>query len=1598
METSVNKLTKRHSPRSSLNESFTGDLQDFDGSEEAEEAELLSPYSDNLNPAGHFSTDMSSRWPNQPATPSSVNTASRSLTTSYPPSPPPLPQPPPLPPIRSDATGSSTARRIPRPLPIPPSLPGPSASTPNHTPSPSSPCLAPAPVVPYVGVAAQRSPQAAPPKGLRRAFNTRPPASLPLSEEPRSPSVTENQVEVEDDEEIDLEDDDSEVARSDIDEGGEKMVPLPPYVQRVDPTLILEGGPPVEQALTRPLSDLPSPEGHRVAGRSAINSSESYYSESRSHDFHSSDPGPSNQEIYYGRNSYDASTRGDFEEMYESQHHNHTHDFESEDYHGAANLARRNSRLILVGRAPSDVPPLPRTTGPLREEGPISDPYEEEDEEDVENFINYSLLSHLATLLRDKVPRDTHIKGSIPYPNSFTGKDIVSTIHYQIVRELRDNHGGATHDRRPALLVARSLQSQLFFYEVEWGGRILQDGVGDVYMFLDESQEPGERAEIPTGVVTPLSKCYSPSCGEFENDYCYSYVCPRKGLKQLPSAKEALSGPQQDPWPMTVPEDILNSLTENEIDRQTIIHKLLSKEEQYVHDLDLVESVFIEPLRNSGISVNSGNLQEFIDEIFGNLTQVRDMNKRLLEILYVRQREQAPVVGEIGDIFLDAATTDFKEVYPVYIGHYPIAEKQLREELEKNPEFRLFVENCSRRQSTRLGQSPRLDLKHFLSRPVEHLQKYRVLLEAIYKETDRSNADGEFLTEAVKALNKLQTLSQVHAFQETVMRGSGRRWEWSDLVTPSERQYFSREEAKRQSIIFELIATEMDYVKDLHNINKIFITPLQEADPSIIPRDRLPQFLQEVFSNIQEITMYHQRLVEQLHHIQREYHPRIPSITAAVFDTALNFREAYLEYIPNYPIAAYRIEDEKEKNLQFKIFHDNAIRHPGAQRLEMKHFIHRPIPRLLRYELLLKGIVETSPPGHEDRNAIPNVIEILKSLGKDTEPGVSSAKQKVDLWKYNSSIVFKPGEHFDMDLLNDSRSLIHTGKLYRQPEGGMARNDWPELTVLLFDNYFVMTKVKVKDGVTEYHVTKRPIPLDLLTMVKFDDQPIQRPSSLRNRRNDRNPQSPTSPSHSRSDSGEFLYPFTVHHTGRLGGPCILYAESAAVRTEWQKKLEETLGLRRVVMESNKVFEIETLSQDTFLVPSMPGAQVIAPWGDSTVNGGKVTCSVPFTTHDGRKLVAIGCAEGVWIGFMHDPRSMRRVLHLRNVTQCAMLDDFGLFLVLAEKTLFAYHIEALVPTQPNSPLASVDPQRLNSHNNREVLFFTVGTIQNRTLVIYMRKRGSDSVFHALEPVADKIGERPKPTNGIGWPWNRSKTGWFRNYKEFMLPSECYDLIFLKARIAILCQKGFEIMAIENLSSVTIPITQDSRLTQRCESCRPLGMFRVNDDEFILCYNEFGLYVNKHGDPSRTNSTVEWEGTADRVALHAPYILLFDPRFIEVRHVDTGRLAQIIPGTDVRCVWDGRGADSSPAVVIADGSDDNMSQDPKIHTVMNSTSDPLFQQSGRPSRQASQHVFELVPTIPLYLPDPIASPPAAAHFQPSFSPPRSPPLRAAASYRS
>jgi hypothetical protein len=212
--------------------------------------------------------------------------------------------------------------------------------------------------------------------------------------------------------------------------------------------------------------------------------------------------------------------------------------------------------------------------------------------------------------------------------------------------------------------------------------------------------------------------------------------------------------------------------------------------------------------------------------------------------------------------------------------------------------------------------------------------------------------------------------------------------------------------------------------------------------------------------------------------------------------------------------------------------------------------------------------------------------------------------------------------------------------------------------------------------------------------------------------------------------------------------------------------------------------------------------------------------------------------------------MLRVLHLKMVTQCAMLEDFGIFLVLADKSLFVYNIEALVPTYPQSANTIQILQKLNG--SEDVHFFRVGILGGRTLVIYMTKKGLDSVFRALEPVDGRTNESAKasvsPRSGLLQPHSE----WFRIYRDFLLPSEAYDLIFFKDRVAILCKKGFEIMNLSDFKSVTIPQRDDPRhkkLAKRCESCRPLGIFRPYENEFLLCYDgniQFGYSLCPYPD--------------------------------------------------------------------------------------------------------------------------------------------------------
>ncbi|KAF9779315.1 CNH domain-containing protein [Thelephora terrestris] len=699
-----------------------------------------------------------------------------------------------------------------------------------------------------------------------------------------------------------------------------------------------------------------------------------------------------------------------------------------------------------------------------------------------------------------------------------------------------------------------------------------------------------------------------------------------------------------------------------------------------------------------------------------------------------------------------------------------------------------------------------------------------------------------------------------------------------------------------------------------------------------------------------------------------------PGVRPAMTEVVETLRECYRRYIadPNLTLFASPTENGKKHPTRSPGTDDAMNRSPtypwsvgGDSGINGSV---RALKRSSRQGYWSLGPLTDEPrayPGSYDPTSLrsPAILDVMTDLAATSD----GLKRVMD---------FKAGENIDMDLFNENRSLIHTGKFWRQPETGFEWNGWTELIAFLFDNYLVMTRPVEKDGVIKYQVYRWPILLDLLSLGSFTDPPTkggEGPLYVDHERGAGDQDKTVSPNAAGGsprviDGTLVVYPCTVHHKGRLGGLSTLFAESAQARLEWKAKLEEAIRLRRIAQESNKVFEVKTLNMDTFFSPVSP-TNAGLPWGADRNFTGKVTCSAAFVAPDGRDLVAVGCAEGCFL-------AMRRALHLRGVTQCAMLEDYSIFLVLADKSLFAYHIEALLPTSPAPANASQAPQKLSG--GRDVQYFSVGNLDGRTLVVYMRKKNPGSLFRFLEPIIEKTSEKSKAQLPVGsrFSLRSMRSEWFRIYRDFLLPLDSHDLTFLETSIVILCSKGFELMGLSDEKSVSIPRVEDPRLeklAKKIKWCKPMGVFRSNKDEFLLCYDDFGVYVDKIGKPSRRMGVVEWEGMAERIAWHPPYILLFDGRFIEVRHVATGRLVQVIPGmgNDFQCIWDGRGANCSQA--LFEGSQDEaVSQESRIHGVMN-------MEAPQPGMRnmSIQHVFELIPTT-------VSSPSSGASASPPLAP--------------
>ncbi|KIM39836.1 hypothetical protein M413DRAFT_446755 [Hebeloma cylindrosporum] len=742
--------------------------------------------------------------------------------------------------------------------------------------------------------------------------------------------------------------------------------------------------------------------------------------------------------------------------------------------------------------------------------------------------------------------------------------------------------------------------------------------------------------------------------------------------------------------------------------------------------------------------------------------------------------------------------------------------------------------------------------------------------------------------------------------------------EWHRLVPPEARDALGKKEVQRQSVIFEVIKSEREYVADLEAVEHVFIEGLRTAAPPIIREPRLSEYINEVFGNLRDIVSHHQRILAALFARQRDQHPLIQSVADIILDTTLksDFRSAYETYIKHYPLAESLHRNQLKTNRAYEAFILSVSTDPRIRKRDLITFLSRPVTKLPRLNLLLEQILKLTDKEHDhpDIETLPIILGILKDCIKSTQPGIEAAESKVKFWALCESLVFQKGEIIDMDLYDDSRTLVYSGPTLRKArtETGFSER-WTDLVAALLDNYFLLAREEKRpNGSVRRLLMSRPMPLSFLRLGSFDGPPESRREKADDGRLLESWRSQSVP----------VYPFTIYHaSSRAARRYTLYVTSDAVRKKWYNAFVDAIGVHKVRQDANMWFNPQTITDGFFRTTrgaSSPPIYKIT---------GQIKCAVPFS-YMSRRFLAVGCGPGIYVG-PTNTENFRWVLNYKNPTSLATLTSLGdkvfnRFVIHSDSSLVSYSLDilsrlALGQSQTETLDASIE--RI-SGNDVNVAFCKHVHLGGRSLLIFSSKRrlGSSLNLQVLEAVdSSEIGLTPRRSVATGM---RS----FRPYGETgYIPKDAHDIVALAKMIGICTNDGIVTLDPTNLARsaiIVVPVLNASGnnesmayLKARLEGLRPLGFVSVNPSEFLVIYDEVGCYIDKRGVPTRESRYIKWETKAVSYAARNGHILLVSPEFIEIRNITTGRLVQVIEGKDMRLIYSGPYTDKEHPILVA-----------------------------------------------------------------------------------
>ncbi|ORX47229.1 hypothetical protein DM01DRAFT_1339245 [Hesseltinella vesiculosa] len=370
--------------------------------------------------------------------------------------------------------------------------------------------------------------------------------------------------------------------------------------------------------------------------------------------------------------------------------------------------------------------------------------------------FNPAMLSELSSVFVKRIRALEHVREiscSDDYPDAFSGQEAVTAIYKALDGKVPEQY---------CILFATSLMRSQLFQPVHYSQMsLLSNSVfnsSDEYYYFDDDVS---KEDVPRGVLTSLTKCYSSSCVPEEGG-CYAPLCPNKPAvfakefsadadlaretsfrSSLEAGDLPISSEGYVPWGKQVARELYDSTPKREKERQEAINELIFNEENYMKDLTTMHEVMVTPLLEGNI-IEPSRVKRFVEDVFVNYNEIRELSTTLYRAMYeVKRRYEGQCLPKIGDVIVQHVAY-FEKPYTKFGPQVPMSEYILNVEMRSNPEVQRWYNDVVKNPRLR-----RLDFRAFLVTPAQRIGRFMLLLEAVLKKTNEDHEDYPFLTRCI---------------------------------------------------------------------------------------------------------------------------------------------------------------------------------------------------------------------------------------------------------------------------------------------------------------------------------------------------------------------------------------------------------------------------------------------------------------------------------------------------------------------------------------------------------------------------------------------------------------------------------------------------------------------------------------------------------------------------------------------------------------------------------------------------------------------------------------------------------------------------------